>query len=98
MDADEDVEETGGTALTVRLSDAHAGQRLDKALSDELPDLSRARLQALIEQGRVTLNGAPISRSGKAAPGLYDVLIPAPAPADPEPEAIPLTVLYEAAQ
>ena len=95
MDADEDVEETGGTALTVQLTDAHAGQRLDKALSDELPDLSRARLQALIEQGRVTLNGAPISRSGKAAPGLYDVLIPAPAPADPEPEAIPLKVLYE---
>ena len=95
MDADEDVEETGGTALTVQLTDAHAGQRLDKALSDELPDLSRARLQALIEQGRVTLNGAPVSRSGKAAPGLYDILIPAPAPAEPEAEAIPLTVLYE---
>ena len=61
MDADEDVEETGGTALTVQLTDAHAGQRLDKALSDELPDLSRARLQALIEQGRVTLNGAPMA-------------------------------------
>ena len=95
MDADEDVEEIGGTARTVRLTDAHAGQRLDKALSDALPDLSRARLQALIEQGRVTLGGAPVARSGKAAPGLYDVLIPAPAPAEPEPEAIPLTVLYE---
>ena len=95
MDADEDVEETGGTALTVRLTDAHAGLRLDKALSDELPDLSRARLQALIEQGRVTLDGAPISRAGKAAPGVYDILIPAVTPADPAPEALPLPVLFE---
>lgn len=95
MDADEDVAETGGIALAVRLTDAHAGLRLDKALSDEAPDLSRARLQALIEQGRVTLDGAPVARSGKAAPGLYDILIPAPAPAEPKPEAVPLTVLYE---
>ena len=95
MDADEDVAETGAIALAVRLTDAHAGLRLDKALSDEAPDLSRARLQALIEQGRVTLDGAPVSRSGKAAPGLYDILIPAPAAAEPKPEAVPLTILYE---
>jgi 23S rRNA pseudouridine1911/1915/1917 synthase len=95
MDADEEDGETGGSALTVQLTEAHAGQRLDKALSDELPDLSRARLQALIEQGRVTFGGAPVSRSGKAAPGVYDVVIPAPAPAEPEPEAISLTVLFE---
>ena len=52
MDADEDVEETGGTALTVQLTDAHAGQRLDKVLSDELPHLSRARLNGLASLGQ----------------------------------------------
>ncbi len=92
---EDDREDAGATALTVTLTDAHFGLRLDKALAEAAPNLSRARIQALIEQGRVTLDGAPVSRSGKAAPGAYDILVPAPAPAEPEPEALPLNVLYE---
>ncbi|NEX92335.1 RluA family pseudouridine synthase [Caulobacter sp. 17J65-9] len=73
-----------------------AGVRLDKALAEAVTDLSRARLQALIDEGAVTLDGAPVtSGSAKAKPGTYRIAVPAPAPAEPEAEAIPLSVLYE---
>jgi 23S rRNA pseudouridine1911/1915/1917 synthase len=73
-----------------------AGGRLDKALALALPEFSRARLQALIGEGRVSRDGLPVTDgSAKAAAGDYRLEIPAPAPADPQPEAIPLTVLFE---
>lgn len=74
----------------------HAEGRLDKALAGLFPELSRARLQTLLAEGAVTLDGAPAtSGSAKARPGLYRVQIPPLAPAIPQPEAIPLTVLFE---
>jgi 23S rRNA pseudouridine1911/1915/1917 synthase len=72
------------------------GVRLDKALAAAFPTLSRARLQALLAEGAVTRDGQPItSGSAKAQTGLYAVVLPPVAPATPQPEAIPLTVLYE---
>lgn len=72
------------------------GVRLDKALAAAFPTLSRARLQALLSEGAVTRDGQPItSGSAKAQAGLYAVLLPPVAPATPQPEAIPLTVLFE---
>jgi len=47
------------TVLTVE--PASAGARLDRWLSDRLSDLSRARLQALIRDGRVRVDGAVLS-------------------------------------
>ncbi|MDP1914024.1 MAG: RluA family pseudouridine synthase [Brevundimonas sp.] len=72
------------------------GARLDKALSDIFPTLSRARLQALLAEGVVTRDGQPVSSaSAKALPGLYAVALPAVISAIPQPEDIPLTVLFE---
>ena len=72
------------------------GVRLDKALAAAFPTLSRARLQALLAEGAVTLDGEPVSSgSAKARVGLYVVSLPPVAPATPRPEAIPLTVLFE---
>lgn len=83
-----------GTILEARLEAAEG--RLDKALTGLFPDLSRARLQTLLAEGAVSLDGAPVtSGSAKARPGLYQVVVPPLAPAIPRPEAIPLTVLYE---
>jgi 23S rRNA pseudouridine1911/1915/1917 synthase len=94
MASEED--EFAGEAREVELPPQSAGQRLDKALAAELPDLSRARLQALIGEGALSLDGqAMTDGSAKARAGTYLLLIPEPLPADPEPEAIPLTVLYE---
>ena len=72
------------------------GVRLDKALAAAFPTLSRARLQALLAEGAVRRDGQPISSgSAKAQPGLYAVIMPPVVAATPQPEAIPLTVLFE---
>ncbi len=81
-------------ALEARLETG--GGRLDKVLSDLFPTLSRARLQALLAEGVVTRDGQPVSTaSAKALPGLYAVALPAVISAIPQPENIPLTVLFE---
>jgi len=75
---------------------ATGGARLDKALSDIFPTLSRARVQALLAVGAVTRDGQPVATaSSKALPGLYAVALPAVVSAIPQPEAIPLAVLFE---
>ncbi len=72
------------------------GVRLDKALAGAFPTLSRARLQALLAEGAVSRDGAPVTNgSAKAQPGLYVVALPPLVSATPLPQAIPLTVLYE---
>ncbi len=79
----------------VRL-DADVAGRLDRALADAAPDLSRARIQALMADGAVSRAGQTVAdASAKALPGVYLIEIPPPSPADPQPEAIALTVLYE---
>ncbi|PZU00678.1 MAG: RluA family pseudouridine synthase [Brevundimonas sp.] len=73
-----------------------SGVRLDKALADAFPALSRARLQALLAEGAVRRDGVVVTDgSAKARPGLYAVTLPPVAPAAPRPQAIPLTVLFE---
>jgi 23S rRNA pseudouridine1911/1915/1917 synthase len=80
----------------VALGPDAAGTRIDKALAERLPDLSRARVQALIAEGRVSVGGTALSdASAKAAAGDYSLRIPPPEPAEPQAEAIPLAVLYE---
>jgi 23S rRNA pseudouridine1911/1915/1917 synthase len=80
----------------VALSSQDAVGRIDKALAAVLPEMSRARLQALIAEGRVSHDGAPLrDGSARALAGDYRLEIPPPAPAEPQPENIPLAVLFE---
>ena len=75
--------------------DAPTG-RLDRALADALPDLSRARIQALMLEGAITRDGAPVTdHSAKAKPGTYVLIIPAALPPDPLGEDLSLVVLFE---
>lgn len=71
------------------------GRRLDKALA-EASALSRGQIKALIEGGKVRVDGAPVSQaSGKAVEGArFAIEVPSP-PAATAPEAIPLAVVYE---
>jgi len=93
---DEDAAEDLGEERIIHVEPGQAGGRLDKALADLMPDVSRARLQALIATGALSFGGAILSDgSHKAQAGAYRLLIPPPAPAEPEPQDIPLTVLYE---
>jgi 23S rRNA pseudouridine1911/1915/1917 synthase len=71
--------------------------RLDKWLAEAGTGMSRSRLRTLIEEGRVTANGAPAADpSAKVIPGaIYAIDLPPAAAADPQPEAIPLDILFE---
>ena len=62
-----------------------------------LPDLSRSRLQDLIGQGAVTLDGATIKDPNHRVKGSqhYSVAIPTTLPARPRGQYIPLAVVYE---
>lgn len=95
-DEDDDLPAEGGETLEVELTEADSGSRLDKALAEHAPALSRARLQTLLEEGRISLAGRAVrSGSAKARPGVYRIAVPAPVAAVPEPEAIPLAILHE---
>lgn len=74
-----------------------ASDRLDRYLAEHLPDWSRSRLQKLVEQGQVTLNGEVCtSKKATVQPGdSIHLMIPAAQPLDLLPEAIPLDILYE---
>ncbi|WP_035921460.1 RluA family pseudouridine synthase [Kordiimonas gwangyangensis] len=83
----------------ITVSPEQAGIRLDKLLSDALPDLSRSRLQALIKEGQVILAGSPAkikSPSRSVKPGeSFTVNIPMPEDAAPAAQDIPLDVVFE---
>ena len=96
---DEGLEAEAASLRLLALAPEDAGGRVDKALAAKAPELSRARIQALIAEGRVSFQGRPVAdASARAETGDYQLEIPPPAPAEPEPEAIPLSVLYEDAQ
>ncbi len=73
-------------------------QRLDKFLTAALEGTySRSRIQAWIKEGRVTVNGETVTKTGFAleAPATVTVAIPPILPTTLVPEAIPLDVLFE---
>lgn len=72
------------------------GTRLDRVVAAHFPELSRTRVQELIEQGLVLLNGQPAKDSYKVRINDLIRVVPQERPAlQAEPEQIPLDVLYE---
>ncbi|AUX70616.1 RluA family pseudouridine synthase [Porphyrobacter sp. HT-58-2] len=73
-----------------------SGARLDKALA-EAAGLSRARVQALIDEGRVEIAGKPAtSASMKVAEGTaFRITVPPAIDAAAAPEDIPLAIAFE---
>lgn len=71
--------------------------RLDKFLVTRLPEYSRSRLQSLIKQGRVDVDGITVTKSGYMLENLaeIEVRIPPPQPTDLVPEEIPLEIIFE---
>lgn len=72
-------------------------QRLDKFLVSSLPEFSRTRLQGLIKDGLVEVDGAPAHKAGQVLDRrvIIQVRIPPPTPSDLEPENIPLDIVFE---
>jgi len=80
----------------IELRASEGGQRLDKYVAEMVPDLSRSRVQKLIEEGLVTVNGGMAKPSYRVEIGdLVVVHIPPPEPVEVRPEAIPLDIVYE---
>lgn len=94
-DGEEGLESPSGE----RREAVHAGEseRLDRALARAFPDISRARIQDLLREGRALLDGAPPkSASVKVREGArLSLEVPPPVPAEPEPEDIPLAIVHE---
>lgn len=70
--------------------------RLDKVLAD-CTDLSRERVKALIQDGKVWIDGRPASSGSGKVQVNSSFLIHLPPPEDPQaiPQDIPITVVYE---
>ena len=71
--------------------------RLDKLLIERYPDFSRSRIEGLIKSSFVTVNGVKAEKAGMKVSEADEIVveIPPPVPAIPEPEDIPLDVVYE---
>lgn len=72
-------------------------ERLDKYLTACLPEFSRARIQGLIDDGFVDVDGRPAKKGGVKLEGgeRLRVRIPPPQPSALIPEQIPLDVIFE---
>jgi 23S rRNA-/tRNA-specific pseudouridylate synthase len=88
----------GHQVINVELQPSHQGWRLDRALADAVPTLSRERLKALIRSGALESLGAAAVRDPalKVRGGeAFLLTVPEPAPAHNEPQDIPLRITFE---
>jgi 23S rRNA pseudouridine1911/1915/1917 synthase len=68
---------------------------LDRFVADSL-ELSRTRVQALLAEGRITVDGEPAKKSDALVPGAtVQVVVPPAEPVDIEPEDLPVDIVYE---
>ncbi|MBQ8159519.1 MAG: RluA family pseudouridine synthase [Clostridia bacterium] len=91
-EADDEAEELLSECLDVP-SD---GRRLDVFLAEK-SGLTRSRIQKLLEEGQVLVDGKAATKAGMKPPkgAQVHLTIPAPRPSVPEPQDIPLQILYE---
>ena len=78
------------------LPEEQVGERLDTVLSQLLPETSRSRIQALLRDGRILVDGAPEKPSARVRGGEQVVVDwPRIEPSDWLAEDLPLHILYE---
>ena len=84
-------------ALPVLAAEGSGGQRLDRFLADSIGTMSRSRVKALIVEGRVTRDGAPVTEPAEPVRegARYELRPPAPVAASPRPQSIPFAILHE---
>lgn len=82
--------------MYLKILTEHEGERLDRWLTDQRPEFSRSRIQKLIAEGAVCVNGRAMRASYRVVAG--DVItfdIPAAEPVAINPEDIPLDIFFE---
>jgi 23S rRNA pseudouridine1911/1915/1917 synthase len=75
----------------------HAGERVDRFVAAQLPDLSRSRVKTLVEAGRLRRDGVPVAEPAEPvrAGSRYTLALPPIVAAAPVAQNIPLSILYE---
>jgi 23S rRNA pseudouridine1911/1915/1917 synthase len=82
--------------FTITIAETEAGLRLDRVVATHCAEISRTRVQELIEQGLILLNGKSAKDSQRVHAGdVIEVDAQPRPPLKAEPEPIPLDVLYE---
>ena len=81
---------------TITVSDDSEGVRLDRFLVSILPEHSRSQIQRLIKDGHILVAGRE-ARSNQPVKTGQDITVDVPEPVDPvpQPEALPLPILYQ---
>ncbi|MGE5271918.1 MAG: RluA family pseudouridine synthase [Thiohalocapsa sp.] len=89
-----------GSPIAVRIAAEDSGQRLDRAVQRQVPELSRSRLKQLILDGHVRSSCTTLrDPAQKAVAGaVVEIMLPPPEAAAPLAQAIPLDVRFEDAQ
>ena len=80
----------------IQLQVIEGGSRLDRFLAATLPQFSRSAIRRLIDGGHISVNGGPAKASCRLRAGDLVLLDPPPVePAPIDPEAVPLSIIYE---
>jgi len=90
------AEDTTGERILTVMVPADVDGRADSWLTEQFPEFSRARIQSFIWQKRLTCDGYFVRSSSKPKAGqIYQIVVPPPTPPLPQPEDIPLNIVYE---
>jgi len=84
------------TRLAFTAEPDHAGDRLDRYLTSQIPDFSRSQIQRLIEDGHVTHSRhKKVKANNDIREGdVVSVELPEPEPSAAQPEDLPLEILF----
>lgn len=94
--ADGEPDDGSGEVVELRPTPGETNRRLDRFVTDALPDLSRSYVQGLIDGGQIRVDGVVRRAAFKMTPGeIVTVVVPPPIVEDIAPEPMPLAILYE---
>ncbi len=85
------------TLVQTKAAEAEQGLRLDVFLAGAVEDATRSYLKKLIKDGQVSVNGQTCFKPSRivSTEDAVSVILPEPPPTLPEPEALPIDILYE---
>lgn len=82
--------------MNLPINEETAGLRVDKAISELCPEMTRSAIQKLLESGNIRCNGKEVAKNYKVRAGdEISVEIPEPVSDEALPEDIPLDIVYE---